>query len=60
MNIKGQGYSLTVVQGHSDSTFLNFFPFHVKPPCDEGMKVNANALCHMIKMVAMRIYVRNF
>ena len=25
MNIKGQGHSLTFDQGHSDSTFLNFF-----------------------------------
>ena len=25
MNIKGQGHSLTFVQGHSDSTFSNFF-----------------------------------
>ena len=25
MNIKGQGYSLTLAQGHSDSTFSNFF-----------------------------------
>ena len=25
MNIKGQGHSLTLVQGHSDSTYLNFF-----------------------------------
>ena len=23
---KGQGHSLTLVQGHSDSTFANFFP----------------------------------
>ena len=26
MNIKGQGVSFMLVQGHSDSTFLNFFP----------------------------------
>ena len=25
MYIKGQGHSLTLVQGHSDSTFSNFF-----------------------------------
>ena len=25
MNIKGQGHSLTMAQGHSDSTFSNFF-----------------------------------
>ena len=27
MNIKGRGHSLTLVQGHSDSTFSNFFPW---------------------------------
>ena len=25
MNIKGQGHSLTLVQGHSDSAFSNLF-----------------------------------
>ena len=50
INIKGQGHSLTLVQGHSDSTFSNFFSletarlieakFHVEPPWDGGMKVN--------------------
>ena len=44
MNIKGQGQSLTFVQGHSDSTFSNFFcsetdgpieaRFHIEPPWD--------------------------
>ena len=47
MNIKGdlgQGHSLTLVQGHSDSTFSNFFSletarqieakFHVDSPWD--------------------------
>ena len=44
MNIKGQGHSLTLVQGHSDSTFSKFFSletarpieatFHVEPPWD--------------------------
>ena len=44
MIIKGQGHSLTFVQGHSDSTFSNFFcsetarpieaKFHMKPPWD--------------------------
>ena len=43
MNIKGQCHSLTFVQGHSDSTFSNFFcsenarpieaNFHMEPPC---------------------------
>ena len=42
MNIKGQGHSLTLVQGHSDSTFSNLFfletawpveaKFYVEPP----------------------------
>ena len=49
MNIKGQCHSLTLVQGHSGSTFLNFFfletaclievKFHMEPPWDRGMKV---------------------
>ena len=44
MNIKGQGHSLTFFQGHSDSTFSNFFcsetarpieaKFHMEPPWD--------------------------
>ena len=54
MNIKDQGHSLTFVQGHSDSTFSNFFSletarpvearFHFVPPWDEGMEVNTNAI----------------
>ena len=46
MDIKGQGHSLTLVQGHSDSTLSNFFSletagpieakFHVEPPWDGG------------------------
>ena len=41
-NINGQGHSMTLVQGHSDLTFSNFFSletaspieakFHVEPP----------------------------
>ena len=68
MNIKGQGHSLTFVVGHSDLTFSNFFfletagpieaKFYVEPPRDEGMKVNTNGLCHMIKMAAMPKYVK--
>ena len=44
MNINGQGHSLTLVQGHSYSTYSNFFSletarlieakFHVEPPWD--------------------------
>ena len=50
-------------------TFSNFFSletsrlieakFHVEPPCDGGMKVNTNGLCHMTKMAAMFIYDKN-
>ena len=69
MNIKGQGHSLTFIQGHSDSTFTNFFSlrtsrpieakFHLESPWDGGMKVNANDLCHMTKMATMHIYDKN-
>ena len=48
MNIKGQGHSLTLIQGHSDSTFSNFFfletawpieaKFYVEPPWDGGIE----------------------
>ena len=54
MIINGQGHSLTVVQGHSDSTFSNFFSletarpieakFCVEPPWDSGLKVCSNGL----------------
>ena len=30
--------------------------FYVEPPCDEGMKMNTNGLCHITKMAAMPIY----
>ena len=66
MNIKGQGYSLTLVQGHSDSTFSNFFLletawpieawFYVEPPWDGGTKVWSNSLGHMTKVANMPIY----
>ena len=50
MTTQGQGHSLTFVQGHSDSTFSNFFfsetasyrpreaKFHMEPPWDVGNK----------------------
>ena len=54
MNIKGQGHSLTLVQGNSDSTFSNFFyletarlieaKFHVEPSWDGVMKLSINTL----------------
>ena len=69
MNIRYQGHSLTFIQGHSDSTFSNFFSlepaksveakFHVEPPWDGVMKKNTNGLCHMTKMAAMSIYGKN-
>ena len=45
MNLKGQDHFLTLVDGHSDSTFSNFFSsetavpietkLHTEPPWDE-------------------------
>ena len=29
---------------------------YVEPPCDEGMKVNTNGLCHMTNIAVMSIY----
>ena len=68
MNIKGQGHLLTMVQGHSDSTFSNFFfqtarpieaKFYVESPWDEGTKVCSNGPGHMTNMAAMLIYGKN-
>ena len=70
MNIKGQGHSLTLFQGHSDSTLSNFFSletarpieakFHVKPPWDRGTKVCSNGLDHMTNMAALKnLLLRN-
>ena len=68
MNIKGQGHSLTLVQGHSDSTFSFFFletawpveaKFYVEPPWDGGTKVWSNGLYHLTKLAAMPIYGKN-
>ena len=67
MNIKGQGHLLTLVQGHSDSTFLNFFTletagpietkFNVDHPWDRWMKMCSNGPGHILtKMAAMPIY----
>ena len=66
VNIKDQGYSLTLVQGHPDSTFSSFFSLET----DRLMKPNfmwslhgmgneseyTHGLCHMTKMAAMPIY----
>ena len=69
MNIKRQGHSLTLVQGHSDSTFSSFFSFetarlikakfHVKPPWDGATKVCLNGPGHMTNMAVMPIYGKN-
>ena len=67
MNIKGQGHSLIFAQGHSDSTFSNFFSskknampieakFHVEPPWDIGMKMYSNVPGHMTKMASRPTY----
>ena len=63
VNVKGQGHSLTLVQGRSDSTYSNFFSlepdrlievrFHKEPPWDGRMKVSSNGFCHMTKMATM-------
>ena len=69
MNIKGQGHLLTLVQGHSDSTFSNFFfletakPIEAKvqmePPWDRETKVCSNGPDHMTNMAAMPIFDKN-
>ena len=69
MNINGQGHSLTLVQGHSESTFSNFFSLetagptdmklYVEPPWDGGTKVCSNDPGHMTKMATMPIYGKN-
>ena len=66
MNIKGQGQSLTLDQGHSDSIFLNFFSsittrlfeakFHMEPSWDRGTKACSNGPGHLTKVAAMPIY----
>ena len=69
MNIKGQGHSLTLVQGHSYSTWSNFFSletagpieakFHVEPLWNEGIKYCSNGPGHMTNVAAMPIYGKN-
>ena len=69
MNIKDQGHSLTFIQGHSGSTFSNFFSletpkqteanFHVERPWDRGMKVSTTGLCQMTMTAAISIYGKN-
>ena len=69
MNIKGQGHSLTLVPGHSDSTFSNFFSletarpieakFHMGTPWDRGTKVYSNGPGNRTNLAAMPIYAKN-
>ena len=68
MHIKGQGHSLTLAQGHSDSAFYFFSletakpieaPFHLYPLWDEGTKVCSNGPGHKTNMAAMPIYGKN-
>ena len=69
MIIKGLSHSLTLVQGHSYSTFLNFFfletarpieaKYHVEPQWDGGTKKYSNSLGHLTKMAAIPIYGKN-
>ena len=69
MNIKGHSHLLTLVQGHSDSTFSNFFSletagpieakFHVESPWDEEMKGCSNGPSNVTNMAAMPIYGKN-
>ena len=67
--IKGQGHSLTLVQGHSYLTYSNVFfletarpteaKFYVKPQWDGGTKICSNRPGHMTKMAAIPIYGKN-
>ena len=69
MNIKGHGHLMTLVQGHLDSTFSNFFSletarpieakFHVDHPWDGGTEICLNRPGHMTKMAAMPIFGKN-
>ena len=65
MTTQGQGHSLIVVQGHSDSTFPNFFSsetarpieakFQSEPPWDVGNESCSNVPGHM----TMPVYCKN-
>ena len=70
MNISGQGYSLTLDQGHSDSTFSIFFSwetarpidtkFHVDPPWDGERKVCSNGSGHMTRWLPCPYVVKTW
>ena len=69
MNIKGEGHSLTLVRGHSDSAFSNLFfletfksieaKFQVEPPWDGGTKVYSSGPGHMTNVATMPINGKN-
>ena len=69
MNIKDQGHSLALVQGHLDSTFFFFFLLRNRNAdwsqiaCVSSMgwetKVFSNDLGHMTNMAAMPIDGKN-
>ena len=48
MNIKGQGHSLTLVQGHSDSVFSNFFSFWSQISCGAAFGLGERRLVEMV------------
>ena len=61
MNIKGQDHSLTFVQGHSDSTFSNFFSLETPRPieakfCGASMGWGNESEYSWFMMAAMSIY----
>ena len=66
MNIKGQGHSMTLVQGHSDSNFFSLetakqieAKFHMEPPWDGETKICSNGPGHMTNMATITIYGKN-
>ena len=66
MKIKGQGHSLTLVQGHSRFNIFKLLSletarpikakFHMEPSWDRGTKIHSNGPGHTTKMAAMPIY----
>ena len=66
MNIKCQGHSLTLVQGHSDSTFSNYFSLETAKPTEAKFQVVLSRdgelnICskrpgHMINMATSKIF----
>ena len=63
MSVKGQGYPLTLVKGHSDFKVKTVGPFktkaHMKAERRMGIKTYTNELGHITNMVTMPIYGKN-